>query len=148
MLKLNNMHNSCAAPLALPGPTTCAEPSAELLLGSQVDAYLTDLLATITPDLLEADGRLRLVVGNATLAGVVRGLLGARGITHVDVEVAAPVPAVTYWPEPWTPKMAAAKEAYGRQLHRAHRGPAHTPPTTKTRKAARRQAKAGRKHCR
>ena len=138
------MDNACSNELAV-AATAYAEPSAELLLGSQVDAYLTELLASITPDLLEEDGRLRLVVDNATLASVVRGLLQARGITHVDVEVAAPVPAPVYAPERWTPEMAAAKEAYGRQLHRQYRGPAHTPPTTKARKAARKRARAGRK---
>jgi hypothetical protein len=123
--------------------TQAAEPSALLQLGSQVDAYLQDLLANIAPDLLEEDGRLRLVVANETLAGVVRGLLTERGHTTVDVEVAAP--AATYQPERWTPEMAAAKEAIGRQIHRQYRGPAHTPPTTKARKAARKRAKAGRK---
>ena len=140
------MHNTCSDTLSsAEALRACGEPSAELLLGSQVDAYLTDLLASITPDLLEADGRLRLMVGNELLAGVIRGLLAARGRTDVDVEVAAPVvmPTPAYPPERWTPEMAAAKEAYGRQLHQ--RGAAHTPPTTKARKAARKRARAGRK---
>jgi hypothetical protein len=141
------MHSTCSNTLAPAQLTACAEPSAELLLGSQVDAYLTDLLANITPDLLEDDGRLRLMVGSELLASVVRGLLDAHGITHVDVEVAvqSAAPTPVYLPERWTPEMAAAKEAYGRQLHRHHRGSAHTPPTTKARKAARKRARAGRK---
>jgi hypothetical protein len=139
------MHSTCSDTLTPAAATSCAEPSAELVLGTQVDNYLTELLANITPDMLEDDGRLRLVVANETLARVVRGLLDARGRTDIDVEVAAPVPAATYAPERWTPEMARAKEAYGRQVHHHHRGPAHTPPTTKARKAARKRAKAGRK---
>jgi hypothetical protein len=135
------MHSTCSDTLT-PAATSC-EPSAELLLGQQVDDYLTNLLANITPDLLEEDGRLRLVVGNETLASVVRGLLAARGRTDVDVEVAVPAPADKVGRR--TAQMAAAKEAVGRQLHRKYRGPAQTPPTTKARKAARKRAKAGRK---
>jgi hypothetical protein len=135
------MHSSCSNDMP-PLPSNPCQA-----IGYEVDSYLENLLETITPDMLEEDGRLRLVVANQMLAGVVRDLLAARGHDHVDVEVAAPVAAPTpvYLPERWTPEMAAAKEAYGRELHRRHRGPSHTPPTTKTRKAARKRARAGRK---
>jgi hypothetical protein len=141
------MHSTCSNDIAPMAPAACAQPSPLIQLGTEVDTYLQELMASITPDMLEENGRLRLVVANEMLAGVVRGLLEVRGHTHVDVEVAAPVvaPAPVYAPERWTPEMAAAKEAYGRQLHRHHRGPATTPATTKARKAARKRAKAGRK---
>lgn len=142
------MHHSCSNDMPPLAAHTCAQTSPLVAMGNQVDTYLQNLLANVTPDMLEDDGRLRLVVANETLASVVRGLLEARGHTHVDVEVAAaaaPTHLPAYPPERWTPEMAAEKEAYGRELHRRYRGPAHTPPTTKARKAARRKAKAGRK---
>lgn len=142
------MHPTCSNDIPPLAPSACGpEHSPLIALGSKVDSHLQELMATITPDMLEPNGRLRLVVANETLASVVRGLLEARGHHHVDVEVAAPVVPVApvYPPERWTPEMAAAKEAAGRRLHRQHRGSAHTPPTTKARKAARKRAKAGRK---
>lgn len=138
------MHATCPTDIPPLAATACAPGSAATLiaLGSQVDDYLQNLLATITPDMLEADGRLRLVVANETLASVVRGLLEARGHTHVDVEVAAPVAKATY-PAPPIPKQKelvpfpAPSGRYARMFTQQQ------PPTTKARKAARKRARAG-----
>lgn len=90
--------------------------------------------------------KLRLMVGKEDDAQLIREYLVERGWHNsIEVQVAGKLPTQTYQPERWTPEMAAAKEAYGRELHRRYRGPAHTAPTTKARKAARRKAKAGRK---
>ena len=143
------MHATCSNDIPPMAPHACDPETSPLVqLGSKVDNYLQEMLSNITPDMLEENGRLRLVVGNATLAGVVRGLLKARGHNHVDVVVATPA-TLAGKSGAWTPTMASSIKASLATQQPRHSGRlTKTQPSTKARKAARKQSKAGRKAAR
>lgn len=97
------------------------------------------LLDAVEPEVLGTPGCV-LVCDSEEQERAFRPLLDAMGLDYLATRVAAPAP------KKWTAEMSTAKEAAGRKLFgRRHAGPAHTPPTTKARKAARKRAKAGRK---
>lgn len=119
----------------------------EAMLKKQVEEYVVELLASVTSETLERNGRFQLVVANETMAGIVHSLLAERGHDNIDVVVAAALPtAKTREEDYWTPKMMAGKEAaYRAQQPRHSSTYTKAQPTAKARKAARKRAKAGRR---
>jgi len=117
----------------------------------QVDA----LLEARGDGLCQKPERLKLMVGNAETAGVIREYLAERGHGSVDVEVASPIdayggPNVNYYKtkeaDYWTQHEADAKAAaWDAQQPRHSSRFTKSQPSTKARKAARKRAKAGRK---
>lgn len=147
------MTSSCSNDMRALAPATCPAPTyAAQRERETVSTYLDGLLADISPDLLEEDGRLRLVVGSQALAETVRSLLADRGRHDVDVVVAVPAQSLNYQPRAkrWTPQLQQARKAKSpqRTLVAARPQVAQAPVDTKARKAARKRAKAGRKACR
>lgn len=119
----------------------------------QVDA----LLEARGQSLRQAPERLKLMVGDAETAAVIRQYLAERGHGSIDVEVAGAIdcyggPNPEYYkasPEPWTKAMT-----YGKKMAWESQQPRHSSQftksqlSTKAKKAARKRAKAGRKSAR